>query len=209
MSTIADLNGRVEQAPPRRGRGRPRDPGVEAAALHAARELLHERGFAGCSMAAIAARAGVGKGTIYLRWPDKESVVADAVAEVVGTAHPPETGSLRDDLVALMHEQITRLQGPLGSLLRSIVSELHRAPRLRQVYVGTVLAPWRASVDAVVERAVARGELRPDLDRVLFVEVLFGPLIGRLMLGGAPLTPEVATASVDLVLRGAAPGPAG
>jgi AcrR family transcriptional regulator len=178
---------------------------VEGAALTAARDLLMERGFAACSMAAVAARAGVGKGTIYLRWPDKEALISAAVAEHVGTVDPPDTGSLHDDLVAVYAGEVDRLRGPLGAILRAVVSELPNHPRLAEAYRVTVLEPWQASLQPVILRGVERGELRPDIDLGIFVEALFGPLVSRVLISGIPLADDLGEAAVDLVLRGAGP----
>ena len=81
--------------------GRPRDPGYDKAILHATLEILFEKGYAGLTIDGVAAKTGVGRPTIYRRWPSKPALVIAALGQSVGLSPTPDTGSLRDDLLAV------------------------------------------------------------------------------------------------------------
>jgi len=126
MTTSPD----VIAAPVRRPRGRPRNPDIEGVVLSAVRELLVEQGMAGCTIAAVAQRAGVGKGTIYLRWPDRESLIVDALMERLIDLAPPDTGSVRGDLVEVLGAFVHGLRSDNGPLFAAAIGDLSRSPKL-------------------------------------------------------------------------------
>ena len=92
-----------------RGRGRPRSPEAHLAILTATLQLLGEQGFRGLTIEGVAERAGVGKTTIYRRWPSKTELVAEAIAQIRPPSAPPDSGSLEGDLGGLMREQQERV----------------------------------------------------------------------------------------------------
>lgn len=190
----------------RRKRGRPRDPGVEDAALGAARALLVEKGFSGCTIAAVAQRANVGKGTIYLRWPDKESLVADAISDAVALdVLRPDTGSVRGDLLEVLEAIATGLRGERGLLFAAIVAELPRYPKLRVLCDERVMAPLTAMIGEVIARGTRRREVRkvPDVDVV--ADLLFSPLMTRVLVWQQGIPAGMPTEIVDRVLDGIRP----
>src|SRR2546425_4113378 len=96
-------------APERPGPGRPRDPGVDAAVLSAAMELLAEIGYARLTMNSVAARAGAGKASLYLRWPNKVALVAEAIQKRSAVVPDvPDTGNLRDDMRTFLRTLLRR-----------------------------------------------------------------------------------------------------
>ncbi len=195
----------TEEPPVRRKRGRPRDPGVEDAALGAARALLLEKGMGGCTIAAVAQTAGVGKGTIYLRWPDKESLIVDAMAEGVEDVAHPDTGSIAGDLRAMVDGMTEFLSGERGRLIATTVGELPRYPRLQALYDERVLIPVSGIVAQVLERGRKRGEVRKGIDPVQFADLLFGPLFARLVLWQGDFPKGFGKMIVDVAVEGIRP----
>jgi AcrR family transcriptional regulator len=190
----------------RRTRGRPRDPGVEDAALGAARSLLIEKGFSGCTIAAVAERAGVGKGTIYLRWPDKETLVAEAITDVVTMDVPrPDTGSVRGDLLEILEALAKGLRGDHGLLFAATVAELPRYPKLRALCDERVMAPLVTMIAEVIARGTRRREVRKVGDSALVADLLFAPLMTRVLLWQQPIPKGMPTEIVDRVLDGLKP----
>ncbi len=191
-----------------RGPGRPRDPELDDTILAATVEVLSEQGFAGTSVEAVAERAGVGKATIYRRWPTREDLLLAAGACMGGCAPVPDTGSLRRDLVALITGLVSMLQTtPAGALLPAVVDEAARNPELRSRF-DAFIDGRRAPVRQVLARAAARGELRAGVDQEVMVDLLCGPIFTRLLLTGRPLDDDLPGRIVDVVLAGVATGDA-
>ena len=190
--------------PVRRPRGRPRDPRVEGAVLGATRELLLERGYGGLTIAAVADAAGVGKGTIYLRWPDKESLVVGALAEMWDPIDAPDTGNLRDDVLAIMGRAIRDMNGRPGALLREVIAEVPRCKPLEAYWRTDIIGPWIALVDGCFARAIARGDMRADVDTEAARQVLLSPLFAVGVVFSRKTTMRQVTAWVDVVMDGIA-----
>lgn len=186
--------------------GRPRDPELDGAILRAATELLCQEGFAGTSVEAVAERAGVGKSTIYRRWPTREDLLLVAGDCMSPCAVDPDTGSLRDDLVALISNLISVMTTtPAGALLAATVDEAARNIDLRCRFDAFIDAR-RAPARRILARAATRGELRTDLDHELVVDLLSGPVFTRLLVTGRPLDPGLPERIVDAVVTGVAAG---
>jgi AcrR family transcriptional regulator len=186
--------------------GRPRDARADRAILAAALELIAAEGVNELHMDDVASRAGVGKATIYRRYESKEALVVAAVSELVSEIAIPDTGSTRGDLLALMREAVTLYTGSVaGPVMRSLVGALGRRPELAQIVRDEFLAKRRAALGEVIERGIARGDLRADLDLELAVDALGGALFYRLLITGGPIDDGLATGVVELILRGFAP----
>ncbi|GAB3205494.1 TetR/AcrR family transcriptional regulator [Marinactinospora thermotolerans] len=197
------------QTPPGRRPGRPRSRRADDAILSAALDLLGERGnIAEVSIEAIAARAGVGKATIYRRWPGKEELLVDAVA----TLRPPlpdlDEGSMRGDLVLLLEQVCAEMDGKLQRAINALlVSRAH--PEIGARIKHAVLAPRREALYQVLRRGAETGELRPGADPEAVLNLLMGgALLHRRSAGGG--SPRAcAELLVDTLLAGiAAPRPA-
>lgn len=186
--------------------GRPRDAGVDEAVIDAAVEALATCGFGACTVEAVAAGAGVSKASVYRRWPSRDALLLD-VCHRLAELHirtVPDTGNLRDDLVALVTSLVESLRStPSGRLVHHMVGEAACNPELRSAFDNFVATRRRAPL-AIMERAAARGELRPGLDLELAVDLVAGPIFNRLLLTGARLDASVAEAVVDSVLEGIA-----
>lgn len=196
-----DCEGVVE-----RRRGRPRSVACDAAILRAALEEYAERGFEGLSVDAVAARAGVGKATIYRRYQSKtDLVMAAARAVVYDEWEPPVGEDLRGDLSGLVeHLRNVMVGTTAGRVARMVVADSLSHPDLSDAFHGLV-AQRRAHSRRIIEQAVARGELAPDVDADVLTDMLSGPVFYRLLVSGDPIDDAFLSTLVDLVLRAAAP----
>jgi AcrR family transcriptional regulator len=167
----------VEVRPP----GRPREARIDEAVRTATLELLVERGYAGVTIEGVAAKAGVGKTAIYRRFPSKTELVFDAAVHGLELLPPEDTGSLRGDLAALIRRIVASLTGPAAeAAVPGLIADFGRDPRLAARYQETFVAQEDALVAAVLERAVARGELRAAPDLELAHALLLGPVFSLL-----------------------------
>ena len=145
-------------------RGRPRSPRVDQAILAATLKVLGEVGYAQLTMEQVAARAGVGKASLYLRWPSKDALIESAIRQhgpVV--AQVPDTGSLAQDMRQFLHA-LVRKRDPASTALPAIASEAVRNPQLREVFRRAMTAAVPASVRTIIQRAIDRGELPASTD---------------------------------------------
>ena len=182
-------------APPNRP-GRPRDTRRDEEILTAVLRLLDDTSYSELTIAAIARDAGVGKPTLYLRWPSKAAVVADAVVRVMSADPFPDLGDVRSDLVAGVREMIHRFADTAaGRVLPGLVADLHDDPALLAAFDERYFQPRRRSVRAALQRGVERGELAADIDHDLAVDMLVGPVYYGLLARGH----EVALSPDDLV----------
>jgi AcrR family transcriptional regulator len=167
--------------------GRPRSPEAHAAILRAALELAVEGGLRGLSMEAIAARAGVGKATIYRRWKSKEAVLVEAISSIAVTPDVPDTGSVNGDFEAVSSAAVDRMAPEAFRVLPRLMADAGDDPELLEALKQALLRPRRAAIAEILRRGMARGELRADLDVDLVSDMVIGPLIARvLMSGGDP-----------------------
>jgi AcrR family transcriptional regulator len=187
--------------------GRPRDARADRAILEATLGLIAERGVHEFRTEDVATRAGVGKGAIYRRYRSKDELVTAAVAALVGEEIAvPDTGSTRADLLLLMREAVELYRSSLaGRLMPNLIGAMAQKPELARAVRDGFLAGRRGALSEVLRRGVERGDLRPDLDRELALDVLGGPLFYRLLITGGPLDEQLAEGIADLILRGFAP----
>ena len=177
--------------------------------LDATRELLADDGDVGSlTVEAVAARSGVAKTTIYRRWRDKWELALDAVMIdlLPRFADPVDVGDTRKELLTFV-DSVTKLWGstPDGPAMQGLVSEIATQPELARVYREQVVEPRREQLRPVIERGIARGDLRPGTDLRLVHELLVGPILYRLLLSGPPLDRKLTTSLVDAVLDSFSP----
>ncbi len=190
-------------------RGRPRSAEADAAIVDATLELIAEQGLTGLSVESVAVRAGVGKATIYRRWPSKEALVEEALARLAEEVPVllPGQSTVRAQLIDML-EQI-RCKSPetlTGRIMPRMLSHASRSPDLFKLFYDQVIGPRRDRVAAALRAGVESGELRPDLDVALAVTLVTAPMVYLNMVqaaSGAP-GPELSQALVDLVLSGIA-----
>ena len=170
-------------------RGRPRDRVAHAAILEAAIDLTREVGYDALAIDAVAARAGVGKATIYRYWPSKEALLAEAVESIVRRVPPPDTGKVEDDLMILMRATMRMYQDPATPpLLSGFIAAMARSPliaeRIRNGFVGV----RRAAMRNALERGIRRGELDPRTNVELALDLLSGSMLWRSLMNGESIT---------------------
>jgi AcrR family transcriptional regulator len=187
--------------------GRPRDARTDRVILEATLELIAELGVYEFRTEDVAARAGVGKGAIYRRYESKDDLVTAAIGVLVSEVIVvPDTGSTREDLLVLMREAVDLYSGSLASrLMPNLIGAMARKPDLARAVRDDFLAGRRAALSEVLRRGMERGDLRPDLDVELVLDVLGGPLFYRLLVTGGPIDEQLAQGVADLILRGFSP----
>ena len=155
---------------PRARAGRPRDPRLDEAVVAATLELLAEDGYAQLTVERIAARAGVGKASLYRRWPDKVSIVLEAVSRNPERPSAPDTGSLRGDALAYLRT-LVRYRSLHADAIAAISSEALCDDRFGDAFRAGMAEPIIAGMRVILERAIARGELTPGTDIALLSSV--------------------------------------
>lgn len=177
------------------------------AILAATRELIVELGYAKVSIDAIAARAGVGKQTIYRWWPNKGAVVFDSVLELSAdpsgaVAALPDTGDLEADLRLVMRATVAEFADPaFEAPIRALNTEIANDPDLAALYRERLAAPVDEAKKDRLRSAQRAGQLAVDADLDLVLEVLYAPLYQRWLLRTGPLTESYADALVAAALK--------
>lgn len=190
--------------PPGRA-GRPRSQHAERAIIIAALEEFAESGPDGLGIEKVAARAGVGKATIYRRWPGKEDLLLDALGALKVPLPRPKGESVRDDLAALLETMRGEAVDPRQvRQFALMLGEGDRYPRLLDRYIEAVLEPRREMVRTVLRRGVATGELREGISIELAVDMLTGAVLGRAGTGVRRSERGYARRLVDELLTGLA-----
>lgn len=171
---------------PRRRGGRPRSDAANRAILYAAREELVEHGFTKFRLEHVAARAGVGKSTLYRRWPSKEALAQDLLADLAAPhIAVDDVGDTREELYQCVAHALHAIRDtPFGAVIRALLSQIAVNPRLGDPFRATVVQARRDEIAKVVARGIARGDLRPDCGADVATELLVGPVYFRLIFGG-------------------------
>ena len=186
--------------------GRPRSERAEQAILDAAIEAVGEHGIDGVSCEDVAARAGVGKATLYRRWPGKEDLLIAAFAAMKHPLPEPRGESVREDLVALLTAVAADAQDPrFVQQFALLHGAEQRYPRLTARYREAVVEPRRDLVRAVLRRGIETGELRPEVDVEVAMLLLTGAVMARGKHDPTPAAPGFVERAVDELLQGITP----
>lgn len=170
----------------RKAPGRPRSARADEAIIEAVLDLLAEgTPFDALSIEAVAARAGVGKATIYRRWSNKEALLFDAVRTVKGEPAVLIGTSVRDDLIALLKPVGRSESTRAGKIMPCLMAELQRSQELNKIF-QRILEPRREMIREVLRRGIDEGLLRPDIDIEVIVAMLVAPLVAYRMMGLNP-----------------------
>ena len=157
--------------------------------LEAAIQLIGERGIEGTSMDAIAQQSGVSKATVYKHWKDKDSLCVDVVNRL--RLAPPEfrSGNPRRDLLSLLtHLGLASKPARLLKILPRIIGYAAANPRFARAMQQNSMGPAETRLARILDEAVAKGVLRPDLDREIALNMLVGPIMHcRLTRGAVPV----------------------
>jgi AcrR family transcriptional regulator len=197
--------------PPNSGKGRAphrRNEQARLAVLHAADDLLAERGFAGVTIEGIAARAGVAKQTIYRWWPSKVDVLLDTlIDDSRENLAVPDTGSAVEDTRRYLRALARFIAQPAGQVLLALIGEAQHDADMARVFRERYLDPQREAERVMLARGVASGELPAGLDVDQALDMLRGPLFYRAMVSGGPISPAFTDQLVAAVLGAGAARP--
>ena len=193
-------------APGQRRPGRPRSERAERAIIDAALSLFAESGPEGLCIEQVAARAGVGKATIYRRWPGKEDLLLDAIGTLQAPLPQPPGLSVREDLVMVLSAMRDSIADPRRAReFALLLGEGAKYPRLMARYVETMLEPRREVIRSVLRRGVASGELRAGTDIEAALFKLTGAVIARGKYDPGSMPPRYVERVVDELLLGLTP----
>jgi AcrR family transcriptional regulator len=194
-------HGAGPQAPPRPVR--PRSLRVHEAAVDATRALLAEGGLPAATMDAVAARSGVSKATLYKHWPSRTAVAAEAFGRQLADAVPlPDTGTTAGDLAEQLRLVSRFYASHEGRVFAQLLAACVADPGGAAFFRAWFLAGRRTAVATLWQRGVDRGDVRPGVDVDTATDLLFGPLVFRLLTGHLPLTDEASAALADAALHG-------
>jgi AcrR family transcriptional regulator len=186
--------------------GRPRDPEVDERITRAAAEVYGAEGWARFSVDAVARRAGVGKASIYLRWPNKEALLAAALATRLAGVRDIDTGSVRDDLVALAGQVLHAFLDESGGAMLRLMLEVDSIPA-GQEHLDRFLQSQAVAARAIVHRGIDRGQLSGDISVTLLLNTISGGALNHALTTPARSRAKVAAGAesyaeelVDFVL---------
>jgi len=191
-------------------RGRPRSDDVERAILHAASSLLLERGLPAMTIEEVAARAGVGKASIYRRWSTKGSLALDAfLVDYLAQQPVVDTGVLEDDLrEGLTYWSAAVVGTAMGRALVGIIAEAQNDEVLAQDWIERVMSPARERYRVMLDRAIERGEVPRGSDVDVIMDLLYGAAYHRLLQRHLAIDAEFIERVARLVAQGAKSGAA-
>ena len=189
------------QAPSPSTRGRPRDPRTRATILAAARALLERGGLTAVTIEAIANKAGVSRPTIYRYWPNAPAVAMAAFLDASGA--PTAARTSRSPLAALraqLHAVADAFAAPTGRSVAAMVAAAQSETELAKAFRNEFIARNRDAARLLLERSVEEKlvERPPDID--LALDLIFGPLFYRLLMGHAPITRGFVDQLIDAVI---------
>ena len=186
-----------------KNRGRQRSEESEDAILCATIELLKKKPLRDISIEEIARNAGVGKATIYKWWPSKAYVALDAFLRKMNRMVPnPDTGSAETDLKEQLQYLIAFYTSPTGRIYGQFLAEAQSDSNFAALLQERFLRPRREIVGVIFDRAVQRGEIDHSLDRELILDLIYGPIIYRVLVLHAPFERERVAAMVSALFRG-------
>ncbi|MFG3590600.1 TetR/AcrR family transcriptional regulator [Streptomyces sp. NPDC047990] len=191
------------------GRGRVRDETKRAAILSAALEIVETDGLGKLSMEGIAARAGVSKVTLYRWWSHPGEVLIDGLLDAVEPSLAwRDTGDFVHDWGRQLNAVVRFLNGPHGTVARAVVGAAQADEGVRKAYLTRFHLPRRTEIRSRVEEAVNRGQLAPETDADTLMDLVYGALYYRLLIGHLPLTPRRTGQILAMALHGTGPQPA-
>ncbi|HEY8515797.1 MAG TPA: TetR/AcrR family transcriptional regulator [Candidatus Binatia bacterium] len=186
--------------------GRPRSEAAKRAILRAALTLLKKHGVAGVTAEAVAERAGVSKATLYRWWPCAAAAAMDAFFEEINSRLPSvTTDAPLEDLRGRARHVARLLGGELGDALAELIATTHTDARLKEVFQERYLRPKRENLRREVDRAIAAGALRDDVDRDVMIDVICGAYYYRKLVRHIDTTPRTMDEIMSCVLEGLMP----
>lgn len=186
--------------------GRPRSEKVRKAVIKSALDLLKSSGFNDLSMESVAARAHVGKATVYRWWPNKaELVIAAFVSTVENELRFPLSGPIENTIHDQMRKWALIFRSPLGQVIAAVIGAGQSKPEILEAFRAHWVEPRRIEARKLLIEAMKSGEIRAGLDPDEVLDVLYGPLYLRLLLRTSPLTEEFADNVFNTIMPGLRP----
>jgi AcrR family transcriptional regulator len=185
---------------------RPRGAAVTDSILRSARQLIEANGLDSLTAEAVAAHAGVGKTTVYRRWPNVWALVVDAFLQDVSTLAPiRERATVRESFRSAMCSLVKAYRGPTGQLLRAVIGRAQVDEILREEVRNRWVEPRRKDARELVQRGIEAGELRSDTDADVLLDTLYGPIYHRLLVpyDNAKMSEKFVDRVLDQVFSGA------
>ncbi len=181
--------------------GRPRSEEARQSILQSTLKLLAEKGFSELTIEAVAARANVGKATVYRWWPDKGALIADAFASsATRKLHFPDTGSVRSDMNQQMRQLIKVFRSRRGRIVSAMLGAGQSDHNLIAAFRERFMKPRRQEAYATLRRGILRGQLKKNVDMDLLLDSLYGPIYMRFLIRHDSLTPEFVDGLCELTL---------
>lgn len=184
-------------------KGRPRDPEVDSSIVTASLDVLADRGFARFTVEEVASRAGVGKASIYRRFPDKQALINHALDHINDDLPPiPDEGTVKDRLSVMM-DRVRRSMGTshAGRIMRHVISESSQSPYLITDFYRQVIQVRSDRIRSVLQSGKRSGELPETFDVELAIPALIGSMVFLNTWAGCGDTDSMSTADVvELVL---------
>jgi AcrR family transcriptional regulator len=200
---MQNLPPQPEPVPEPKSRGRRRSIAAEAAILKATLHLLERQPLRKVTADAIARRAGVSKATIYKWWPNKSLVALDAyLAGMTEVVLMPDTGSAELDFSSQLKSVMAFYTSPLGRLFGQFLAEGQSDPAFLALFRERFLYARRNAARVMWQRGVDRGEIRKEIDSELVLDLIYGPMIFRLLAGHGSLHETESEALVQVVFAG-------
>lgn len=159
-----------------RPRGRPRDDSVDKRVLAAAVEELTDKGIGEFSLTSVAARAHAAKRSIYARWPHREDLILAGMSTLAAELTPPNTGSVREDLVILLEQIAAVFVEPRLSILLRCAAEIADYPEMYAAFKRDSVDRCLAVIEDALHEAMARGELCEDIKPIIVAEAVIGAI---------------------------------
>jgi AcrR family transcriptional regulator len=186
-----------------KSRGRHRSVEAEASILKAALYLLERKPLRQVTTDAIARRAGVSKATIYRWWPNKSMVALDAyLGGMTERVAIPDTGSAETDFALQLKSVTAFYKSPLGRLFGQFIAEGQSDPGFLSLFRERFLYARRDAARVMWRRGVDRGEIRQEIDGEIVLDLIYGPMVFRLLAGHGSLNDHESEAMIDAIFHG-------
>lgn len=183
--------------------GRKRSDKARKAILEATLALLGEKGFVGLAIEGVAARAGVGKATIYRWWKSKAALAMEAFLEGVAEEVAfPHTELACEDLRVQINKVAALYHAQAGRILCEVIALGQSEPDVLTSLETGYLDRRRAEVHHVLDRAIAQKEIRPDIDKDVVIEALYAPIFCKMLMRLKRFNREYINAHFELIMQG-------
>lgn len=182
----------------------PRGEAARHRIINATSEIILDGGLDAFTVEAVATASGAARSTVYRHWPEPHDLLVDTLRSMGSQFPTPDTGTLKSDLAAAVSFLRPMLE---DRRVRRLMLDLTRAalddPELEQVRIR-LMAERRQPIRVILQRAIARGEIDPDIDLTMAADLVEGPLMSALVLANSPVTDETTDMMIDRVVKGLA-----